>query len=84
VRDYQDLGLPEVGLSLDNPSLEIVPTTFCWCYLFTILQFHIQDVVHRYDLLLRMSHVAWFVSVCAGHTGELYKKGEPIDTPFGG
>jgi len=30
-----------------------------------------------------MSHVAWSVCLCVGHTGELYKKAEPIVNRLG-
>ena len=31
-----------------------------------------------------MSHVAWSVCLCVGHTDVLFKTAEPIDMPFGG
>ena len=41
--------------------------------------------MHRCGLLLQMSHVAWSMSLCIMHTGELYKKTvELMEMPFAG
>ena len=41
--------------------------------------------VHRCGLLLQMSHVAWPVCLCVGHTGGVCcaKTAETIEMPFG-
>jgi len=50
---------------------------------FSFRPYHLH-AMHKCGLLVQMSHVAWSVCLCVGHTGELLKTAEPIEMPFGG